>query len=102
VIWMDGALNTTDLKSHPQILSVPEVFPNPSSGNIHFYYYLYNKVDVKILIYNMLGQPVEVYEAQQTNGSYHWIWNKPAAIGTYFYQIWQGDAIWQSGKLMIQ
>jgi CotH kinase protein len=102
VIWMDGALNTTDLKSHPQILSVPEVFPNPSSGNVHFYYYLYNKVDIKILIYNMLGQPVEVYEAQQTNGNYHWIWNKPAAIGTYFYQIWQGDAMWQSGKLMIQ
>jgi peptidoglycan hydrolase-like protein with peptidoglycan-binding domain len=102
LIWLDGALSTSPVSTHPKILSVPEIFPNPSNGNVNFYYYLYNNVDVKILIYNMLGERVESFEAKQSTGNYHWIWNKPPAKGTYLYQIWQSGAVWQSGKLVIE
>jgi hypothetical protein len=77
------------------------VFPNPSNGNVNFYYYLHQNTDVKVLIYNMLGERVEAFEAQQNTGHHHWIWNKPFASGTYLYQIWQGGGVWQRGKLVI-
>jgi hypothetical protein len=101
LIWLDGALTLTSLSTHPQFLNVPEVFPNPSNGNVNFYYYLYQNTEVKVLIYNMLGKRVESFEAQQNTGHHHWIWNKPAMSGTYFYQIWQSGEIWQSGKLVV-
>jgi hypothetical protein len=101
LLWLDVALNPTPVPPHPKVLSVPEVFPNPSNGAVHFYYYLFSNVDVKILIYNMLGERVESFEAKQNTGNYHWIWNKPMAHGTYLYQIWQSGEVWQSGKLVI-
>jgi hypothetical protein len=101
LIWLDGSLNTGIVTPHPREWSTLEVFPNPAFGDVHFYYYLFNASTVKILIYNALGQVVETMEAQQTNGRQEWIWNKPKVSGAYFYQIWQNDFMWQSGKLLV-
>jgi CotH kinase protein/Secretion system C-terminal sorting domain len=101
LIWLDGALTLTSLPEHPRFLNVPEIFPNPSNGNVNFYYYLHQNTDVKVLIYNMLGKRVESFEAQQNTGHHHWIWNKPAMSGTYLYQIWQNGTVWQTGKLVV-
>ena len=92
IIWIDGqiALFPTGQK---EVLEKAIVYPNPSVSGFSFDYVLRSPQEVKLLIYNDLGQLVFQKIEQQTTGNQQSFWHdKKAASGLYFYEI-QADGV---------
>jgi len=75
------------------------VYPNPFSETINFQYTLTKPMGVELIIYNLLGEEVEVIEEIQSGGVNKIVWN-PANLphGIYFYRL-KTDNVFVSGKL---
>ena len=82
-------------------------FPNPSSQQVTFQYYLDRAASVKLNIYDELGKKVRSVYEQQTSGTRQMIWNgknesgNSLENGIYFYTIETDDKT-TSGKIVLQ
>jgi hypothetical protein len=92
---------TTSIASFDFENSDISVYPNPFSNSITFEYELNQAAEVKIIIYNQLGNQVDVLMEKQYQGANKITW-KPAAIpeGIYYYKIMSGKQK-TSGKVVL-
>ena len=100
IIWIDGqiALFPTGQK---EILEKAIVYPNPSVSGFTFDYVLRSPQEVKLLIYNDLGQLIFQKTEQQTTGNQQLFWqDKKAVSGLYFYEIQADNARRMTGKVL--
>lgn len=81
------------------------IYPNPSYGKINIDYQHYYTSNLKLEIYNVLGQKVESFNLPP--GSRHILWDcrndKGLSIGNgiYFYYLKNGQAVLKTGKLLM-
>ncbi len=77
-----------------------KVYPNPFSETINFQYTLTEPMEVELIIYNLLGEKIEVIKAMQSGGAnkIEWI---PVNFhqGIYFYRLKAGNEF-VCGKLI--
>jgi hypothetical protein len=82
----------------PLVTGLNQNYPNPFNATTQIMYYLAERGDVRITIYDLLGQ--RVYEFNQSDvevGSHSLIWEgtdtdgSPVATGVYFYRLKVGD-----------
>ncbi len=101
------ALFTTDIQTDvdddelvtlPKRFRIQQNFPNPFNPTTIISYSLPTKAEVTIVIYNVVGQKVKVFDqGQQSAGEYSVTWNatdtrgKEVASGMYFYKVTAGD-----------
>lgn len=73
----------------PQTFSVFQNYPNPFNPNTTIRYDLPEQSDVKIIIYNLLGQTLqEEVRLSQSPGIYNYVFNgSNLTSGVYFYRI---------------
>ena len=77
-----------------------QVSPNPSVSGFNFSYTLQNSSNVKLLIFNQLGQNMYQKNVKQTSGENQLIWDGNAPSGIYFYEILFEDKLKMAGKLV--
>ena len=77
-------------------------YPNPFNPSTTISYDLPVANDVRIVIYNLMGQEVRRWEIQgQTAGFHKVIWNaSDVASGIYFYRLRTGDFV-QTKKMVL-
>lgn len=81
-------------------------FPNPSSQQITFQYYLEHPSHVELTIYDNLGKKIKSIREKQSGGTKQIVWNakdengNALASGVYFYQIEANRKI-SSGKIIL-
>jgi hypothetical protein len=95
-----GITSVADRKEVPAEFSLSQNFPNPFNPSTTIHYQLLMNSDVRLTIYNMLGQRVKtLVQARQPAGSYAVQWNgtndagAPVATGMYFYRLQVGDFV---------
>ena len=78
----------------PDKFALHENYPNPFNPSTTIRYDLPMASDVRIMIYNMLGQKISTYDLPATPAGYHrFTWDainkkgEAVAAGVYFYQI---------------
>lgn len=84
----------------PSRIELAQNYPNPFIGTTIISYQLNQPVEVRIKIFNLLGQEVrELKTGKQTAGIYGYIWDgmnkygKKVSPGIYFYQLKAGSEI---------
>ncbi len=80
------------------------VFPNPSSGQIRFYYNLPVAATVRLVIYDPLGHKVHGHqESKQAKGGQwlQWAGGKGVDQGVYYYLILVEGEVWWKGKVVV-
>jgi hypothetical protein len=99
------SFSITNVINHSQSI---QNYPNPFNANTTFYYKLNKDGQVKLSIYNILGELIKTVEsAYQPAGEYriHWngtnSWGVPVASGGYFYQIRFNQDEVKIGKLLL-
>lgn len=84
------------LNTVPLDFELTQNYPNPFNGSTNIKYSLPNDTEenVKLVIYNLLGQKVKtLVNEKQAAGNYNVVWNgkdetdKPCASGIYLYKI---------------
>lgn len=82
----------------PETFALGQNYPNPFNPTTTIQYDIAKATDVKIVIYNILGQPVRtLVNARQEAARYNAIWDgkndqgATVATGTYIYQIKAGE-----------
>lgn len=101
IAWIDGQM-TLFPTGRQEILEKAIVYPNPSVSGFTFEYILKNPQEVKLLIYNDLGQLVFQKTAQQGTGNQQLIWqDAQAARGLYFYEIQTDGVRRMAGKVVL-
>jgi len=87
-----------ELDNLPLATRLNQNYPNPFNATTSIMYYLAERGDINIVIYDLLGQ--KVYEFNQSDveaGSHSLIWEgtdtggRPVATGVYFYRLKVGD-----------
>lgn len=91
----------------PQTFSLSQNYPNPFNPETVIRYSLPKQSDVKIAIYNILGQTVKVLvDEPKPAGNYETVWNgtdsgnRKVASGIYFYRI-QADKFSDAKKMVL-
>ena len=86
---------SVDDQQLPDKFALHENYPNPFNPSTTIRYDLPIASDVRIVIYNMLGQQIVTYDLPATPAGHHrFTWNainkkaEPAAAGVYFYQLY--------------
>ncbi|MCI0515895.1 T9SS type A sorting domain-containing protein, partial [candidate division KSB1 bacterium] len=84
-------------------------YPNPFNPSTHIRYQLARPVQVKVEIFNLLGQKlITLVDENQTPGIYEVLWNgldqagKPVGSGIYFSHIEAGEFISKQKMLLIR
>ncbi len=93
--WIDDSiLVATDNRFIPEQYALYQNFPNPFNPQTQIVYDLPEASQVRLTIYNLLGQAVAVLVNQeQQPGRYHIVWNgrstngRPVSSGVYFYRL---------------
>jgi spore coat protein CotH len=102
VAWLDGTFATFPTPTSETPIEQAHVSPNPSVFGFNFSYTLQNSSNVKLLIFNQLGQNIYQKDVKQTNGENQLFWNENAPSGIYFYEILVEDKLKMAGKLVKQ
>ncbi|MCK5033438.1 MAG: T9SS type A sorting domain-containing protein, partial [Calditrichia bacterium] len=91
---IDEEINT------PFEFSLKQNFPNPFNPNTEIEYTLAKNSDVKMVIYNLLGQEIKSFSSQNIKaGVHHFNWNGrdnknvDVASGIYIYRLTAGDFV---------
>ncbi|NMC43203.1 MAG: T9SS type A sorting domain-containing protein [candidate division Zixibacteria bacterium] len=99
-------VSDTILTTTPLEYSMLQNYPNPFNPVTTIAYNISTACDVKIVVYNLLGQVVAtLVDAYKTPGEYAIVWDgtdtdgRPVASGMYFYQMVAGDFV--SSKKMV-
>jgi FlgD Ig-like domain len=81
----------------PKIFEVHQNYPNPFNPTTVISYTLPSKAQVRVAIYNVLGQTVKIFaEGEQSAGTYSIAWDatdshgKEVSSGMYFYKVTAG------------
>ena len=97
---------STESEKIPTEFALHENYPNPFNPTTTLRFDLPEISDVRLTIFNMLGQKVKTYNMESTPAGYHALkWNatndygKPVSAGIYLYQIQAGEYI--STKKMV-
>ena len=89
----------------PAAFELRQAYPNPFNPSTTIEYVLGKRSDVKLTVYNMLGQEVVklVEAAGQAAGSYQVVWNADqAASGVYIYRLTAGDFVQQHKVILMK
>lgn len=96
-----------DFKAQPLAFELKQNFPNPFNPETRIYYTLPENQDVKLIIYNVLGQQVRTLVSSAMNAGHHVVnWdgrNEAGQLvpsGLYFYRIKAGNNI-ASRRMML-
>lgn len=91
----------------PDQFALHNNYPNPFNPSTTISYSLPVRVDVSLVVYNVLGQEVKtLHEGYQEAGNHQIVWGgdnnqgSPVASGVYFYKLKAGD-FEQSKKMML-
>jgi hypothetical protein len=97
-IQNDGINAVEETKELPTKFAVGQNYPNPFNPTTNINYELPKASDVKIVIYNILGQPVRtLVNARQEASFYTITWDgkndlgMPVSTGTYIYSVKAGE-----------
>jgi len=92
----------------PYEFSLKQNYPNPFNPNTKIEYSLAKNSDVKMVIYNMLGQEIKSFTVQNlAKGKHHFDWNGTdnkgfdVASGVYIYRLTADDPSTSSGQRFI-
>jgi hypothetical protein len=79
----------------PKTFLLPQNYPNPFNASTNIKYYIPNKSEISLLIYNLLGQRVEtLFEGAQIAGEHVLTWDAShLPSGIYFARLETGDRI---------
>ena len=107
VFYIPGILNNSKKSSLPTSLKVFQNYPNPFNPNTIIKYDLIKDLNVRITIYDLLGNTIkDLFEGNQLSGSNSIQWDGTSnngygvSSGTYVYQI-KADNIIYSGKMVL-
>ena len=107
VFYIPGILNNSKKSSLPTSLKVFQNYPNPFNPNTIIKYDLIKDLNVRITIYDLLGNTIKnLFEENQLSGSNSIQWDGTCndghgvSSGTYVYQI-KADNIIYSGKMVL-
>lgn len=98
-----------DFEAMPLSYKLNQNFPNPFNPETRIYFEIPRSHDVKIIIYNVLGQQVRTLVKENFNAGRHIVnWDGKdnagnlVSTGVYFYRIQAGDFIASKKMLMMQ
>ncbi|TFB13431.1 T9SS type A sorting domain-containing protein [Candidatus Marinimicrobia bacterium MT.SAG.4] len=98
VFEYDDIVGIGDEKVIPETYDLSANYPNPFNPTTKINYQLKEKTQVKIVVFNLLGEQVAtLVDGEQTAGAYITEWNglsdsrKVLASGIYFYRMTAGD-----------
>ncbi len=101
-----ASLGQVQVQTRPEIFGLADNYPNPFNPETTLKYQLPEAVDVKLEVYNVVGQVVRTLVASRQNaGRYVAQWDatndngQPLSSGIYFYHIQAGD--FQKTKKML-
>lgn len=99
--WIDGEMaklvNTQNLDEQNL-----KVFPNPSVTGFQFQFFCEPASDIKLLIFNQLGQVVKNNTWKNIEGWQQIRWDDEVSKGIYMYQLLKNGQVWKTGKLVKQ
>jgi hypothetical protein len=98
--WMDNTIAAFPTATSETPIEQAHVSPNPSVSGFVFDYTLENSSEVKLLIFNQLGQNIYQKKVKQTNGENQLTWDGNVASGIYFYEILFDEKLRMAGKLV--
>ncbi len=88
---MGFGTSATDVKNNedlPKTYSLCQNYPNPFNPSTTIRYALPYRSQVKITVFNMLGQEImKLIDAQQEAGQFEKVWNAEVASGLYMYRL---------------
>jgi len=94
------ATQSIKIENIPEHFKLHSNYPNPFNPTTTMRFDLPIQTDVKIIIFNMLGQKVKNFDLKGVSAGYHFVkWNArndmgdPVAAGVYFYQLQAKDFI---------
>jgi CotH kinase protein len=100
VAWLDNTISSFPTSTSETPIERARVSPNPSVLGFVFDYTLQNSSEVKLLIFNQLGQNIYQTKVKQTNGENQLTWDGNVASGIYFYEILFDEKLRMAGKLV--
>ena len=103
VFFGDPALSAEEpVNTRPDIYALSQNYPNPFNPTTEIAFDLPNKTDVKLSIFNILGQKVAtLVDKNMSAGSYTVEWDaSEAATGVYFYKL-EADSFTETRKMML-
>jgi len=111
LIWAKtGVVSNIDEElTVPKQFTLEQNYPNPFNPTTTIKYSLREPVDVKLVIYNVMGQKVAtlVNNERQAAGNYQLIWDATndygarVATGIYFYRLVAGDKFVKTNKMLL-
>jgi hypothetical protein len=87
----------------PKAFIIEQNYPNPFNPTTEIRYQVSTAGNVKLRIYNSLGQEVvTLVDKQHTPGTYSVVWDaRNVASGTYFYRLEVGDEVLPAKKALL-
>ncbi len=111
LIWAKMAEPVTSIEKElivPKAFALEQNYPNPFNPTTTIKYSLKENVDVKLVIYNVMGQKVAtLVDKPQAAGSYQLTWDSTnqygmrVATGIYFYRLIAGDKFVKTNKMLL-
>ena len=110
LIWAKMSVSTgiNETEQVPKVFALEQNYPNPFNPTTTIQYSLREPVDVKLVIYNIMGQRViTLVDAPQMSGTHQIIWDTKnefgsrVSTGIYFYQLIAGDKFVKTKKMLL-
>ena len=111
LIWAKMAEPVTSIEKElivPKAFALEQNYPNPFNPTTTIKYSLKENVDVKLVIYNIMGQKVAtLVDKRQAAGSYQLTWDSTnqygmrVSTGLYFYRLIAGDKFVKTNKMLL-
>ncbi len=102
MLWIDDEVKSFHLSNLPKDVKELDVFPNPTTTQVHFAFYLNTVQRVSINLYNATGQVMTQYDKTQARGDNRIEINTPSVSGVYFYQFFLDGKLWRVGKVFVK
>ncbi|GAB4340350.1 MAG: hypothetical protein Kow0037_26140 [Calditrichia bacterium] len=107
VTWLRGVTNLGDLGEVPTVFDLKQNYPNPFNPTTSIKYQVPQNVDVRLEVFNILGQRVKTLVNRKMDpGYYEVVWDgtndfgAKVASGLYIYRIQAGDFV-KSHKMIL-
>jgi hypothetical protein len=98
--WDPNATSIEEKNNNPRTFALMQNYPNPFNPTTKIAYQIANAVDVKLTIYNVLGQEIiRLVDQNQKAGRYELLWDgrdtngKLISSGIYFFRLQAGEFV---------